>query len=142
MAFFAPPIIFPNVDYNNASATASNQTNSQTNTQVSSQTQKIGLLTVTLQLDPAKVDTNNKLMLSINGPDGQPVTNATVQVDTNMQIMDMGTDQVTINGGNPTYVATFDPATAFSMAGPWSVNIRIQQPGQAVVQGTFQVTVS
>jgi uncharacterized GH25 family protein len=81
-------------------------------------------------------------MLTINGPDGQPVTNATVQVDTNMQLMDMGTDHVTINGGNPTYVATFDAATAFNMAGPWSINVRIQQPGQTVAQGTFQVMVS
>jgi methionine-rich copper-binding protein CopC/putative copper export protein len=138
MAFFAPPIVFPDVNYNNASATTSNQTNSQVN----SQTQKIGQLTVTLQLQPAKVDTNNKLMLTINGPDGQPVTNAMVQVDTNMQLMDMGTNHVTINGGNPTYVATFDAATAFSMAGPWSINVRIQQPGQEAVQGAFQVTVS
>jgi putative copper export protein/methionine-rich copper-binding protein CopC len=138
MAFFAPPIVFPNANYNNPSTAASNQTNSQVN----SQTQKIGQFTVTLQLQPARADTNNKLMLGINGPNGKPVTNATVQVDTNMQIMDMGTDHVTINGGNPTYVATFDAATAFSMAGPWSINVRIEQPGQAAVQGTFLFTIS
>jgi putative copper export protein len=142
MAFFAPPIVFPNINYNNASTTASNQTNSQASSQTQTQTQKIGQFTVTLQLQPAKVNTSNKLMLTINGPDGQPVTNATVQVDTNMQLMDMGTDHVTINGGNPTYVATFDAATAFNMAGPWSLNVRIQQPGQTVAQGTFQVMVS
>jgi putative copper export protein len=138
MAFFAPPIVFPNVNYNNPATTASNQTNSQAN----SQTQKIGPFTVTLRLQPAKAATNNKLILTINGPDGKPVTNATVQIDTNMQTMDMGTDHVTINGGHPTYEATFDPATAFSMTGPWSVNVRIQQPGQAAVQGTFQVIIS
>jgi uncharacterized membrane protein len=139
MAFFAPPIVFPNVNYNNPpAATTSNQTNNQVN----SQTQKIGQLTVTLQLQPAKADTNNKLELTINGPDGKPVTDATVQVDTNMQIMDMGTSHATINGGNPTYVAMFDAATAFSMAGPWSINVRIEQPGQAPVQGTFQVTIN
>jgi methionine-rich copper-binding protein CopC/putative copper export protein len=150
MAFFAPPIVFPNVNYNNAVATASHptnsqtneQTNNQTNSQVQTQTQKIGPFTVTLQLQPGQAGTNNKLILTINGPDGKLVTNATVQIDTNMQTMNMGTDHVTINGGHPTYIATFDPAAAFSMSGPWSVNVRIQQPGQAAVQGTFQVAIS
>jgi putative copper export protein/methionine-rich copper-binding protein CopC len=140
MAFFAPPIVFPNTNYNNPPATTSNPTHNQVSGQT--QTKKIGPYTVTLQLQPAQADTNNKMTLTINGADGKPVTNATVQIDTNMQIMDMGTDHVTINKGNPTYVTTFDAAKAFSMSGLWVINVHIAQPGQTAVQGTFQIMVS
>jgi methionine-rich copper-binding protein CopC/uncharacterized membrane protein len=142
MAFFAPPIVFPNVDYNNPVNAAPTPTNNQTSSQAQSQTKQIGSFTVTLQLQPGQAGANNKLTLTIKGSDGKPVTNATVQIDTNMQSMDMGTDHVTLNGGHSTYVATFGPAEAFSMSGPWQVNVRIQQPGQAAVQGTFQLSIS
>ena len=70
------------------------------------------------------------------------MTDAQVQLSTNMQIMDMGITQKTIKGGNPAYVAVFSSAEGFSMAGVWDITVRIQRPNQQPVQVQFQVMVS
>lgn len=132
LSFYAPPIVFPNIDYTTTTAT-------QTTPQAKTQTKQAGDLSVSLQVDPAKVGSPNIVILQINDSGGKSVSNATVQLTTNMDIMDMGTAYATINGGNPTYKATFTEAQAFSMGGNWDIDVSIQRPGQATVQTRFKV---
>jgi methionine-rich copper-binding protein CopC/putative copper export protein len=136
MSFFAPPIVFPDISYANA-----NQLASPTNA-VNIQTQQIGPLSVTLELLPGHIDQFNTVIILLKDKNGQPVTNAQVQLTTSMQIMDMGTGHAVIAGGNPVYAATFNPHQAFTMAGAWAINVQIQLPNQQAAQKTFVVMVS
>ncbi|MBV9231979.1 MAG: FixH family protein, partial [Chloroflexi bacterium] len=136
MFFFAPPIVFPNITYSNPPAAVP------TNNAVNVQTKQIGDLSVTLQVLPGRVGYANTVVVTMTDSNGMPVTDAQVRLITNMQIMDMGTQVATVKGGNPTYVATFEKGQAFSMAGVWVINVRIQRPGHAPVQGSFQVSLS
>lgn len=137
MSFFAPPIVFPAVTYRMSVSTISPVNNPAT---VQSQTQKVGNLTVTLQLLPGRVDFANTVIVTMNDANGNPVTDAQVHLHINMEIMDMGTANATIKGGNPTYVATFAQDAAFSMFGRWDIQLTIQRPRQAPLQTTFAVT--
>ncbi|MBV9712651.1 MAG: copper resistance protein CopC, partial [Ktedonobacteraceae bacterium] len=84
MNFYAPPIVFPNINYNAAtSGTASNASNVQT--------KQIGDLSLTLQVLPGKSNAINTVILLLTNSSGAPVTNAKVTLDSNMQLMDMGT---------------------------------------------------
>lgn len=73
---------------------------------------------------------------------GNPVSDAQVQLRTNMEVMDMGTSQVTISSGNPTYSAIFAKDAAFSMFGRWDITLIIRQPGQAPLQTTFTINLN
>jgi methionine-rich copper-binding protein CopC/putative copper export protein len=134
MNFFAPPVIFPDLDY----AALVNQANASTNP--TTQTQNVGGLTIDLSVSPARVNTTNTVSLTIKDAQGKAISNATVKLAVNMQIMDMGTATTTINGGNPGYTATFQPGQAFTMAGLWVIEATIDQPGQPPVVATFRVT--
>jgi putative copper export protein/methionine-rich copper-binding protein CopC len=134
MAYFAPPIVFPKVTYTNPPAQATATSNMQT--------QQVGDLSVTLQVIPAKVNAANTLILILTDNAGNAVKDARVQVNTNMQIMDMGTAHATINGGNPVYATTFDKNAAFSMAGAWNINVTIQRPNQPTLKTRFTVSPS
>lgn len=134
MSFFAPPIVFPNLTY-------TNQLESPTNA-VNIQTKQIGPLSVTLELLPGHIDQSNTVILLIKDNKGKPVTNAQVQLTINMQIMDMGTAHALITSGNSVYATTFDSHQAFTMAGPWVIQVEIQQPNQQAVQDTFEVMLS
>jgi hypothetical protein len=134
MTFFAPPIVFPAVNYSQNSSSAVSQTAAQTKT--------VGDLSVTLQVTPSRVDETNTVTVTLRDASGRPVTDAQVLLDTNMQIMDMGTTRKTISGGNPAYVAVFANGEGFSMSGPWNILVRIQRPNQQPVQVSFQVMVS
>jgi uncharacterized membrane protein len=140
MSFFAPPIVFPAINYA-SNSTGSNQTSTTTSAQAI-QTKKVGNLTVNLQVQPARVNSNNTVIITITDSSGNPVSDAQVQVSTNMEVMDMGTAHATIKGGNPTYIATFSSDAAFSMGGTWDISLKIQRPNQAPVQVTFQVTLA
>ena len=131
MAFFAPPILFPNITYSNPSTS--------TNGSTTMQTRQFGDLSVTLQVLPGHTSSANTVILMINESNGASVTDAQVQLTTNMLVMDMGTEHATIKRGNPLYIATFDQGKAFSMAGLWSITVTIQRPAHAPVQGTFQI---
>ncbi len=133
MAFYAPPIVFPNISYANPPAA--------TSTTTTTQTQQVGNLSVTLQILPGRVNTTNTVIIAIADASDKPVTDAKVRLHTNMQAMDMGTALVNATGGNPAYTATFDKSEAFSMSGQWDIGVNIQRPGQAPAQTTFQVTV-
>ena len=134
MSFFAPPIVFPDVTY-------TNQPVSPTNT-VNTQTKQIGPFSVTLDLLPGHIGQSNTLILLINDRNGKPVTDAQVQLTTNMQIMDMGTGHALITGSNPVYATTFDQHQAFSMGGSWAISVEIQRPNQQAVQDTFDIMLS
>lgn len=139
MNFFAPPVVFPNIDYG-ALVNAANTTTQPATS--SSQTQQVGGLKVTLQVVPARAGATNTVLLTLSDIQGKTVSNAVVKLSVNMQIMDMGTSSVTLPGGSPVYTASFTPDKAFAMAGPWVVQIEVNRPGQQTVHFTFQVLIA
>ncbi len=134
LSFYAPPIVFPDINYNNPPAAATPTVTPTATTQ----TRQVGGLSLALQILPGRVNQANTLTLGISDSKGTPVTNAQVRLSINMQIMNMGTAQKTINKGNPTYSVTFDKNESFTMAGIWVINVTIQRPGQPPVQTSFQ----
>ena len=134
MTFFAPPIVFPAVNYSQNSSSTGGQTGAQTKT--------VDDLSVSLQVTPARVNETNTVTVTLRDSSGRPVTDAQVQLDTNMQIMNMGVTHKTISGGNPAYVAVFANGEGFSMSGLWDIIVRIQRPNQQPAQVSFQVMVS
>ncbi|HEY3993071.1 MAG TPA: FixH family protein [Ktedonobacteraceae bacterium] len=136
MNFFAPPVVFPAINYATPAAP------SVTPAPPTSQTQTVAGLTATLTVSPARVGTTNTVQLTLKDAQGNAVSNATVKLTLNMQIMNMGTANATIKGGNTTYTTTFAPSQAFAMAGVWLIQVEIDQPGQKALQMTFHVTAS
>jgi methionine-rich copper-binding protein CopC/putative copper export protein len=136
MTFYAPPIVFPNINYSNPTVAAS-----ASNTPVA-QTKQVSDLSLTLQVLPGKVNTINTIILLITNRSGASVTNATVILESNMQIMNMGTTHKTLKSGNPVYATTFTKSQAFSMAGVWQLGVTIQRPGHPSLQTTFQINVT
>jgi hypothetical protein len=134
MAFFSPPIVFPAINY------TQNPAPTTPTTQIM-QTQQVGNLSITLEVVPGRVNYANTVIITMKDKSsGNIITDAQVQVFTSMVEMDMGTAHVTIKGGNPTYIATFAKAKAFSMSGTWDIGLIIQRPNQAPVQAVFPVT--
>lgn len=139
MSFFAPPIVFPNITYsNNSSAAVATPT-------PGTLTQQAGNLTVSLEMQPGRVSAANIVTITLkDNSTSKLVTNARIQVTTNMQVMDMGTvnKDLSAAGANSTYSATFQPGEAFSMIGPWLISLSIQRPKQVPVQTQFVVTLT
>ena len=137
MFFYSPPIVYPTISYANPVATTTG-----TQTQNNTQQQKVGTFTVGLQVSPGHVTSTNTVIVSITNTSGKAVTNAKVEILTNMQAMDMGTaiQKATVRG--TTYVATFAPGEAFSMNSLWNVEVHFQVPGQVMQKTTFQVTIA
>ncbi|HLH60072.1 MAG TPA: CopD family protein [Ktedonobacteraceae bacterium] len=134
MSFFAPPVVFPNIHYSQSPGSPAGPPAPQTKT--------AGNLSVTLQVTPARVDETNTVTVTLKDSNGKPVTDAKVQLSTNMEIMDMGTTSKSISGGKPAYVATFASGEAFDMEGVWDIFVHIERPGQQPLQVQFQVTVT
>lgn len=132
MNFFAPPVVFPNINY---AALVAQQAPAAPVTQ----TQTAGGLHVTLTVSPARVGATNTVTLTLTDAQGKAVSNAVIKLVINMQIMDMGTTSTTIQNGNPTYTTTIKADQAFTMAGSWLVRVEVDQPAQAAVHLTFQV---
>lgn len=132
LTFYAPPIVFPNVTYSNPASAA--------NTTGITQSKTVNTLTVTLQVLPGRVGYVNTVIVSLHDANNTPVSDAKLTITTNMLAMNMGTTHTTLNGGNPTYITTFDKNAAFSMAGAWQLSLTIQRPGQADIQTAFIVT--
>lgn len=135
MAFYAPPIVFPNVTYSNPTSPSSTTVG---NTQI----QHSGSLSIMLQVLPAKSATTNTVIVIITDSNGAPVTDATVLLRINMTAMDMGTAHATIKGGSATYIATFDKNTSLSMVGVWDILVTVQRPNLPPTQALFPVTVT
>ncbi len=140
MSFFAPPIVFPAIDY--TSNTGGSSTTPSTANNHITQTKQAGNLTINLQITPARVDHDNTVIVRINNSNGNPITDAQVQISINMVIMNMGVASATIKGGNPTYIAVFSKDATFSMSGLWDVALKIQRLNQPSVQESFQVTLT
>ena len=137
MTFFAPPIVFPNINYAQSQAAPSTNT-----TSTPAQTAQVGNLSVTLQVLPGRVNYANEVLVTLNDTAGNAVTNATIQISINMEIMDMGTAHTTLKGGSPVYTATFPKDATFSMAGVWDIQLTIQRPHQSALQTIFSVTLA
>jgi len=135
MSFYAPPIVFPTTN------SANPPTSATTTPSDSTQQQKVGAYTVGLQVSPARVTSANKVIVSITDAKGKAVTNAKVQLITNMTTMDMGTTITKATPQGTIYVATLAPGASFSMSGLWNIDVRFQVPGQATQKASFQVTV-
>lgn len=133
LAYFTPPIKFPAITYTNA-APAGNDT-----TRV--QVKQANDLTVTLQVLPGKVGSDNNVIVTINDQQGNAVTDAKVSLRSNMRLMDMGTAVKNVEGNSAIYSATFDKAEAFDMAGPWNIDVTITRPNQPSTQVQFQVNI-
>ena len=138
MAFYAPPIVFPDVGYK---LTVTSNPAPQQNVL----TQQAGNLTISFQLQPGRIGAANTMIITLKDKaTGQAVTNARISASTNMQIMDMGTvnKELRAAGSDGSYTATFQPGESFTMIGVWVISLTIQQPGQAAVQTQFLVTLT
>lgn len=137
MAFYAPPIVFPDVSYK---LTITNTGGAPTPNVL---TQQAGNLIVSLQMQPGRINVVNTMIITLKDKaTGQPVTNAHISATTNMQIMDMGTVNKELAASGGIYTATFQPGESFSMIGAWNISLTIQQPGYAAVQTRFVVTLT
>jgi copper transport protein len=142
MSFFAPPIVFPAIDFtSNTSGSSTSTTPSTSNTQIT-QTKQAGNLTVNLQITPARVDYDNTVIVTMNDNNGNPVTDAQVQISINMVTMNMGVASATIKGRHTSYIAVFSKNETFSMPGLWDVALKILRPNQKPVQVSFQITLT
>ncbi|GCE18040.1 FixH family protein [Dictyobacter kobayashii] len=133
--FFAPPIDFPNINYER-------QTLTPKNIPINAQTRQMGDLTVTLQLLPGRVGYEHTVIVIITDNKNRSVTDAQVNLTTDMQLMKMGEGKASVQGGNPVYIATFDKRTAFNMAGLWNIQVEIKRPGQKPLTDTFKITLT
>lgn len=134
MDFFAPPIVFPDINYANLLAPPTSADHAQI--------QQIGSFSVTLDLLPGRFGKANTVIMLINDRNGNPITDAQVQLAITMPTMNMPAGHALIIGGNPVYATTFGPHQTFGMTGAWIVTIKIQRPNQQAVRGIFQVSIS
>lgn len=139
MNFYAPPVVFPNVDY---AALVQQAAAGTPGTSPVIQTQAVGNLNITLQVAPARASTSNTLTLTVNDAQGKALSSASIKLTINMQIMDMGTATATLTNGNPTYTITFTPGQTFTMAGVWVIHLEIDQPGQQPLTTSFHIMVT
>ncbi|GAC1378134.1 MAG: hypothetical protein NVSMB33_01580 [Ktedonobacteraceae bacterium] len=139
MAFFAPPIVFPALNYTqNSDALSSNTTQS-------IQTKQVGDLSITLQVFPGRVNDVNTVMIMLNdSASGNVITDANIQISLNMELMNMGTVRASArksDAESATYTATFAKTAAFFMPGIWNIRLSIQRPHQRLVQTVFSVDI-
>ena len=106
------------------------------------QTKQTGNLTVRLQVTPARVEYDNTVIVTMSDSNGNPITDAQVQISINMVTMNMGTAGTKIKGGDPTYLAVFRKDETFSMPGLWNITLKIQRPNQAPAQVSFQIALT
>ncbi|TMC20071.1 MAG: hypothetical protein E6J34_13720 [Chloroflexi bacterium] len=100
--------------------------------------QQVGDFSLTLQILPAQFNQTNVATLLIRDRNGNPVTNAQVQLTINMAVMDMGTAHVTMSSDKTLYVTKLDKGI-ISMTGLWNIDASIQLPGQTTFKTRFQV---
>ncbi len=138
MSFFAPPIVFPAIDYAQSSSSTSTTASPTT---LNVQTQVIGNLSISLQVLPGQVQYANTVIVTMKDlSSSKLITDAEVKLTINMVLMNMGTTSATIKGSNSTYIAVFDKR-AFSMPGAWYFKLSIQRPNQALVEALFTVNI-
>lgn len=134
LSHFAPPIVFPDIDYSKL------QTTTQGTTGTDMQTQQIGDFKVSLQT--LRRPDAYTLIVFVEDVSGKAINDAQVHLTTNMQAMDMGTaSQVATNSGT-FYSTTFAKEQTFNMDGLWNISVSIQRPGLQAEQGTFQIQIT
>lgn len=106
------------------------------------QTAQAGPYHLTFQVNPNPPMASHPATLSIQvetSASQQPITNAHVILTSDMETMDMGTDQVEAQSqGNGIYLTSVQ----FAMGGPWRVQVIIALPGEKqTVNATFEVGV-
>lgn len=139
MNFFAPPVVYPDVNY----AALVNAANGATPaTTPSPSTQQAGDLSVTLQVSPARAGVPNTVNMTLSDAQGKAITDATVKLTVNMEIMDMGTVNQTLANGGTGYAATFPADSTFSMEGLWAIKVDITRSGQQPASLTFRIMVA
>jgi hypothetical protein len=104
------------------------------------QTVRVGPYQLTLQVNPNPPLITQPAALSIrvlSASTQQPVTNASVTLESTMVEMDMSTDKVEARAqGDGTYLANVQ----FSMSGLWKVHVIVAASGAAPVSTDFEVT--
>jgi YtkA-like len=104
------------------------------------QTAQAGPYQLTLQVNPNPplLTRPATLSLQVVRPASQQfVSHAQVAVESSMETMDMGTDRVDAQyQNNGLYLAHVQ----FTMSGPWSIRVLIQEPGSPPQSATFEVT--
>ena len=139
LSFFAPPIVFPAINYTQSTNSTTTTTGP---TAHNIQTQVVGNLAITLQVLPGETHYANTVIVSMKDrTTGSLVTDAGIKISIDMVLMNMGTANATIKRGNPTYIAVFDEHSTFSMPGAWYIKLSIQRPGDAPVEALFTVNV-
>ncbi len=130
--FFTPPILF------SAATTRPLPTSTVTST-ATAQTRQVGNFSVIFQVTPGQTDATNTVTVQILNARQQPVINARITVNVNMELMDMGTTRTPMAGHGTLYTATFAPYGTFSMSGVWDIKLTMQIPGQPPLNTTFTV---
>ncbi len=105
------------------------------------QTAQAGPYQVTMQVTPNPPLITQPATLTLQvlvNASKQPVTNAHITLVSNMETMDMSTDQVEAKSqDNGIYLASMQ----FTMSGPWQVQVAISSPGETQAATTmFEVT--
>ena len=104
------------------------------------QMKQAGPYSITLQVTPNPPPTTGSATLSLQvllNSSQQPVSNLRITLQSNMEAMDMGIDQVQARPqGNGLYLASVQ----FPMSGSWQVQVIITSPGTSPANTTFDIT--
>jgi len=104
------------------------------------QTAQAGPYQITMQVNPNPplITQPATLFLQVLANSSQqPVKNAHVTLESDMEAMDMGIDQVDARSqGNGTYLASVQ----FSMSGLWRIRVIVSLPGTNPASAAFEVT--
>jgi hypothetical protein len=104
------------------------------------QMKQAGPYSITLQVAPNPPPTTGPATLSLQvllTHTQQPASNLRITLQSNMQEMDMGIDQVQARSqGNGLYLATVQ----FPMSGLWQVQVILSSPGTPSATTTFEIT--
>ncbi|MBV9227971.1 MAG: FixH family protein [Chloroflexi bacterium] len=103
------------------------------------QTAQAGPYQITLQVEPNPPLITQPATLSLQvlrSDTQQPITNARVTLESDMETMDMGTDQTSTQvQSSGVYLAHVQ----FSMSGPWQVRVLVAVPGTQTQSTVFEV---
>ncbi len=104
------------------------------------QLKQAGPYSVTLQVSPNPPPTTGPTTLSLQvllTSSQQPTSNLHITLQSTMQAMDMGIDQIQAHSqGNGLYLASVQ----FPMSGLWQVQVLITSPGTPSASTTFEIT--
>ena len=104
------------------------------------QTAQAGLYQVTLQVNPNPPPITHPATLAVQvlmRNSQQPVINAHVTLESNMETMDMGTDR---SDAHLMPDGTYQASVQFTMSGPWQVQVHISAPNAPPATAPFEIT--